>query len=94
MIEYTVRVHANGDKFWFLNGKLHREEGPAIEYVNGDNEWYLNGKLHREEGPAVEYVNGDNEWYLNGKQLSEKKFNKKMNKPTELPLTLKEKDND
>ena len=33
---------ANG-KFWFLNNKLHREDGPAIEYVNGNKEWWLNG---------------------------------------------------
>jgi len=87
MIEYTVKVYANGDNEWYLNGELHREDGPAIEHVNGDKEWCLNDKLHREEGPAVEYVNGDNEWYLNGKQLSEKKFNKKMNKPTELTMS-------
>ena len=27
----TVKVWANGDKAWCLNGKLHREDGPAIE---------------------------------------------------------------
>ena len=26
---------ANGDKEWFLNGKLHRENGPAVESANG-----------------------------------------------------------
>ena len=31
MIEYTVKVYDNGDKEWYLNGKLHREDGPAIE---------------------------------------------------------------
>ena len=42
MIEYTVIV--NGDRqTWWLNGKRHREDGPA--YVNGDYQaWYLNGK--------------------------------------------------
>ena len=33
MIEYTVKVWANGDKSWYLNGKLHREDGPAIEWA-------------------------------------------------------------
>ena len=33
MIEYTVKVYPNGDKSWYLNGKLHREDGPAIEYA-------------------------------------------------------------
>ena len=34
----------NGTKFWFLNGKRHREDGPAIEYDNGYKAWYLNDK--------------------------------------------------
>ena len=31
-----------GTKAWFLNGKLHREEGPAVERPDGTKEWYLN----------------------------------------------------
>jgi hypothetical protein len=57
--------YANGHKAWYLEGKLHREDGPAIEYLNGTKEWWLKGKLHREDGPAIEYPNGDNYWYLN-----------------------------
>jgi hypothetical protein len=44
---------------------LHREDGPAIEYVNGRKEWYLNGERHREDGPAVEYANEYKAWWLN-----------------------------
>jgi hypothetical protein len=29
--EYQVRVYPNGTKEWYLNDKLHREDGPAIE---------------------------------------------------------------
>jgi hypothetical protein len=65
MKEYTVRVHTCGTKEWYLNGNLHREDGPAIEYVNGSRFWYLNGNLHREDGPAVEYADGTLRWYLN-----------------------------
>jgi hypothetical protein len=36
-------------KEWRLKGKLHREDGPSVEYANGDNEWYLNGKRISEE---------------------------------------------
>ena len=43
MIEYTVRVYDNGDKEWYLNGKRHREDGPAIEGASGGKSWYLNG---------------------------------------------------
>lgn len=57
----------NGDKSWYLNGKLHRTDGPAVECVCGTKLWYLNGEFHREDGPACEYTNGDKLWYLNGK---------------------------
>jgi antitoxin component YwqK of YwqJK toxin-antitoxin module len=67
MIEYTVRVDAGGTKEWYLNGQLHREDGPAVECSNGSKSWWLNGQLHREDGPAVECSNGTKEWYLNGK---------------------------
>lgn len=32
-----------GHKEWWVNGKLHRLDGPAIEYSNGHKEWYVNG---------------------------------------------------
>jgi hypothetical protein len=67
MIEYTVKVDTDGSKFWYLKGKLHREDGPAIEYASGSKEWYLKGKLHREEGPSIEDADGGKSWYLNGK---------------------------
>ena len=65
--EYKVKVYDNGTKFWYLNGKYHREDGPAIEYASGSKHWYLNGKRHREDGPAVEWAGGSKEWFLNGK---------------------------
>jgi len=71
MIEYTVKVYDTGDAMWFLGGKLHREDGPACEFVNGYKEWYLNGELHREDGPAIEWADGSKWWYLNGKEVSE-----------------------
>ena len=67
MIEYTVKVWANGYKAWYLNGKIHREDGPAYEGASGYKVWYLNGKLHREDGPAREYADGTKAWFLNGK---------------------------
>ena len=66
MIKYEVEVNANGTKYWYLNDKLHREDGPAIELANGTKYWYLNDKLHREDGPAIEWANGTKRWYLNG----------------------------
>ena len=49
MIEYTVKVYDNGDKFWYLNGKLHREDGPAIECTSGDKSWCLNDINYTEQ---------------------------------------------
>ena len=30
-------------KKYCLNGKLHREDGPALEYAHGYKEWWYNG---------------------------------------------------
>ena len=60
----------NGDKRWYLNGKLHRTDGPAIEWIDGSKSWYLNGKLHRTDGPAIEYADGTKQWFLNDKYVS------------------------
>jgi hypothetical protein len=49
MKTYTVKVTKNYVA-WYLNGKLHRTDGPAIEHSDGDKEWYLNGiELTEEE---------------------------------------------
>jgi hypothetical protein len=57
---------ADGTKYWYLNGILHRTDGPAIEDSDGSKYWYLNGERHRTDGPAVEWSNGSKEWWLNG----------------------------
>jgi hypothetical protein len=67
MITYTVKVNENKTTRWYLNGKVHRENGPAVVYADGTKEWYLNDMLHREDGPAIEEAYGDKYWYLNGK---------------------------
>ena len=61
------KTYSNGTKEWYLNGELHREDGPAVEHLDGTKEWYLNGELHREEGPAYENPDGTKAWCLNGK---------------------------
>ena len=79
--EYTVKVFADGTKYWYINGQRHREDGPAIEYADGAKSWFLNGQLHREDGPAIECTNGNKSWYLNGQKLTREEFNKRT-KPT------------
>jgi len=64
-----VKVNADGTKRWLLNGKCHREDGPAYERADGSKEWLLNGEYHREDGPAIEWANGSKYWYRNGKEI-------------------------
>lgn len=45
------------------NGKLDREDGPAIEYADGSTAWYKNGNQHRIGGPAIETSDGLKQWY-------------------------------
>ena len=61
-----MSVNENGTKSWYKDGKLHREDGPAVEYADGSKEWYIDGLLHREDGPAIEKANGDKMWYIHG----------------------------
>jgi len=60
-----LKIDKEGNKRWYLNGKLHREDGPAIEYSDGTKFWWSNGILHRIDGPAMEFSNGDKLWYFN-----------------------------
>ena len=86
MIEYTVRVYDNGDKYWFLNGDLNRKDGPSIEYADGTTAWYLNGKIHREDGPAVELATGEKRWFLNDEELTEEEFNYRTQPAVEISV--------
>jgi hypothetical protein len=44
MSQPEMKVYSDGTKRWFLNGKLNREDGPAIEWPDGKKYWYLNDK--------------------------------------------------
>ena len=75
---YEVRVYRDGAKYWYQNGKRHREDGPAVEGAKGTKCWYRNGLLHREDGPAIEYADGTKEWYLEGTHYTEAEFLRKV----------------
>ena len=36
-------VRENGSREWWVEGRLHRVGGPAVEDVNGEKQYYLNG---------------------------------------------------
>ena len=60
--------HSDGTVHYRLDGKLHREDGPAVIKPDGTQEWYKNGVRHREDGPAVIWPDGTQSWYINGQR--------------------------
>jgi hypothetical protein len=68
-MKYSIVENSYGDKKYYLNNLLHREDGPAIEYADGWKEWYQHGKLHRSDGPAIERPDGFKTWYFHGKYI-------------------------
>ncbi|WP_459190596.1 hypothetical protein [Ralstonia pseudosolanacearum] len=68
-------VDEHGVTFWYLNGILHREDGPAVADGFGQKAWYKHGQLHREEGPAIEWSDGRVSWALFDEYVSEEEFN-------------------
>ena len=39
-------IYHNGSKFWLINGKPHRINGPATHYTNGNKFWFINGSTY------------------------------------------------
>jgi hypothetical protein len=65
-----ITIDRDGNKSWTVDGKYHREDGPAAEWADGDNYWWLNDRIHRVDGPAIECADGDIEWWLHGTRFS------------------------
>ena len=42
MSQPKMVLDSDGSKFWYLNNKWHREDGPAVERSNGTKRWFLN----------------------------------------------------
>ena len=54
----------------FVNGKLHKSNGPAVEWPDGSSAWYINGKLHIIDGAAYETDSGYKSWYIDGNSVT------------------------
>lgn len=76
--KYHKRIDDHFNKFWYLNGNLHREDVPAVEYVDGYKSWYIDGKRHRTDGPAIERVDGSKCWCLQGFYFTEQEWQDKV----------------
>jgi len=46
----TMMEWPDGTREWWVNGKLHRKSGPAVERADGTREWWVNGLKHFEDG--------------------------------------------
>jgi hypothetical protein len=42
-----MRVDEFGTRRWYLNGKIHREDGPAVEWADGSRQWWYRGEQLR-----------------------------------------------
>jgi hypothetical protein len=49
---------------WRVDGRLHRNDGPAVQWADGMLEWRQNGKQHRLDGPAIMFADGSAMWWI------------------------------
>ena len=64
-------VDNRGTKRWYRDNKLHREDGPAVEWCDGATDWFKDGLRHREDGPAIEDPDGFKKWWYKGFHVGE-----------------------
>ena len=75
-LKYRIVVDEKGTRRYYnKDDRLHRTNGPAVEYTDGTKRRLQDGQYHRIDGPAMEYPTGDNRWFINGKELTEAEFN-------------------
>ena len=65
-----ARSTGGGASSYWLNGSLHRADGPALTTKEGDQHWYLNGRRHRADGPAIISRNGATHHFVDGVPVS------------------------
>jgi hypothetical protein len=46
-------VRADGSREWWVDGKLHRRDGPAVEDREGYREWWVDGVQYPSAPPFV-----------------------------------------
>lgn len=80
----TIRRVRNGIVYWRTKkgGKLHRINGPAVEFPDGTKYWYKNDIRHRLNGPAIQHADGDDMYYVDGRRFTENEFYKYVDQGT------------
>lgn len=67
-------LYADGRTRFYNEGKLHREDGPALTYPSGAVVYMQHGKLHNMHGPAIVGHYGECYWFVKGKRLTKEAF--------------------
>ena len=76
-------VESSETTYYFLNGSLHREDGPCLIRKTGVIfKWSKHGERHRLDGPAVVYSDEEkknntaikDEFYIHGKRYDERVY--------------------
>ena len=75
----SPEINKYGDKCYYdSDNRLHREDGPAVEWTNGNKWWFKHGDLHREDGPAYERKYGYKEYWLEDIYYTEEEYWEKI----------------
>ena len=76
-LKYRIEVDKSGTR-WYRNnaGRLHRTDGPAVEYADGSKSWFQNGLLHRTDGPAIISKTGVPSFWLNGEYMTPSEYDR------------------
>jgi hypothetical protein len=71
-----ILIEDLGLKWLDDNGKLHREDGPAM--ITHVRQWFKHGTPYRSHGPVIENLDGSvrfpASWFLNGEYMSEEEY--------------------
>ena len=61
-----AKITKYGLQEWFIDGKRHRDDGPAF-IMSDYKEWWQYGKLHRSNAPAIVWEQGNQQsWFYFG----------------------------
>lgn len=90
--------YSNGDKEWYKDLELHREDGPAVEHANGDKEWYRAGYPYGisivydwvKIGFKVKTISAWDEWFAGTEEFHHKRESKEFSVLLELWAQFKE----
>ena len=83
---------SDGSYIWFVDGRHHRLDGPALYlrsqdiynctkggYFGGIEAWYKDGELHRLDGPALIHHDGSTTYSIEGERLTKLEFDERTN---------------